>query len=307
MMLGVVLIAALSAAPQEAPSDGDAAKAKAAFEAGKKLYKAAKYAEAVAKFDEAYQARPHPAIFFNIAKCHEQLGDVPKALRSYRDYLRLLPQAEDKVAVQDSIANLERKLREKGVQQVLIFAEPAAAKIEVDGKGLGPSPASVELSQGQHALTVWADGFTKVERSFTVNLAKASELTVTLEPKAAATPDVPAKKADAPVAQGPTLTPKEQPAQGPTAPDVKAAPPKKGRVVTWIAGGTAVAAVGAGVVLGVLANGAAQNLKSTEHTRAEATALQQQAQGMAMGANIAYGVAGAAAVAAVVLFFVEGN
>ncbi len=307
MMLGVVLIAALSAGPQEAASEADAAQAKAAFEAGKKLYKQAKYAEAVVKFDEAYKARPHPAIFFNIAKCHEQLGDVAKALRNYRDYLRLLPQAEDKVAVQDSVANLERKLREKGVQQVLIFAEPASAKIEVDGKGVGVSPASVELAAGQHALTVSADGFTTVERSFTVSLAKSSELTVALTPKAEQTPSIPVSpKKDAPVAsKDPSLTPADS--QKPSTPDLKTPAPKKGRVVTWIAGGTALAALGAGIGLGVAANGAAQSLKSTERSRADATALQQQAQGMATGANIAYGVAGAAAIAAVVLFFVEGN
>ena len=81
--------------------------------------------------------------------------------------------------------------------------------------------------------------------------------------------------------------------------------PKKGRLWTYVAGGVAVASVGAAVGLGVGANGNAAELRRTEHTQVEAQNLYNSANGMALGANVAYGVAGVAAVTAVILFFVE--
>ena len=140
--------------------------AKKFFQWAQRLYKQAQYAEAIAKFEEAYRVKPHPVIFYNIGRCYEQLGEIPKALRNYRDYLRLVPEAADRETVTDAIANLERRLKEKGVQQLMLFADPAEARIEVDGKEIGSSPATVELVPGNHRVAVRAKGFEPVERSF---------------------------------------------------------------------------------------------------------------------------------------------
>jgi hypothetical protein len=84
------------------------------------------------------------------------------------------------------------------------------------------------------------------------------------------------------------------------------APAKKGRVFTWVAGGVAVAAAGLGAGLGVAASGTASSIRDgTVRSGPENQQLGQSAQGLATGANVSYAVAGAAAVAAVVLFFVE--
>src|SRR5262249_21737912 len=136
--------------------------------------------------EDAYKLRPHPVIFFNIGKCYEQLNDPAKAMRAYRDYLRLLPEATDRQRVKDSIANLERKLREKGVQQLMVFVEPATAAVEIDGKPLGLMPATIELVAGDHKVVAVADGFEKLERTLTTSLAHAEEVTLTLLPKSAA-------------------------------------------------------------------------------------------------------------------------
>jgi hypothetical protein len=85
---------------------------------------------------------------------------------------------------------------------------------------------------------------------------------------------------------------------------------KKGRVWTYVAGGVAVAGLGAGIALGVVANGTAASLtrsSTPQPDRAHADALVASARGQALGADISYGVAGAAAVVAVVLFFVEAH
>ncbi len=311
---------AVSAAPPPAAKAPDPAKAKELFNAGKKLYDLGKYGEAVVKFEEAYQARPHPVIFFNIGKCYELMGEsgkgeTGKALRAYRDYLRALPDASDKVAVGDSIANLERKLKDRGLQQVLVFADPATAKIEIDGKELGLSPASTELAPGPHKLVARADGYTTVERSFTMSAVRSQEVTVNLAPASSGTPAV----ADAPKKDDGLKQPTTTSVAEPMPPPVSNAPPesivarpapaKSGgkRVFTWVAAGGAVVAGGVGAGLGVMAGGASSELRGSIHTREQADQLVGKANSMSLGANVAYGVAGAAAITAVVLFFVEGR
>lgn len=295
-------LVSLGAAPAAAD---DATRAKDIFKVAQKLYKEARYADAIAKFEEAYVLKPSPVIIYNIGKCHEQLGDVPKAMRSYRDYLRLAPDAKDKDTVGDAIANLERRLKEKGLQQLLVFADPPAALIEVDGKVLGNSPASIELTAGNHTLKVKADGYETTERSFVMQTARATEMTINLRKVEASTPPLDAPKKDEP--KPVALTPSTSTATTGSTEVTKTAEPAKkgGRVWTWVAGGLAVASAGAGVGLGVAAQGTAAKVPMAPIGQAPAQA--QQAQGLAMGANVAYGVAGAAAVTAVILFFVEGR
>lgn len=304
-MISALVIALLLSAPKPAPAPAAAdavevKKAKALFQAAQKLYKQGKYADAIAKFEDAYAVRPHPVIFFNIGKCWEQLNDTARALRAFRDYLRLAPDAKDKQSVSDAVANLERRLREKGLQQLIVFADPPTARISVDGKDLGPSPASVELVAGSHDLSVAADGFEKVERSFNHQINRVSEMSISLQP--AATPPI---ASDAPKTE---LKKSVEPDNVPPEPPLVATSPtetKKGRVWTYVAGGVAVASLGAAIGLGVGANGNSAELLAREHPQAEAQKLHDTANGMGMGANIAYGVAGVAAVTAVILFFVE--
>lgn len=301
--VGALCVALFVSAPAD-PSQ----KAKEAFQSAQKLYKEARYAEAIAKFEEAYALKPSPVLFYNIGRCHEQLGDVPKALRSYRDYLRLAPDAKDRDTVNDAIANLERRLKERGVQQLMVFADPASAVIEVDGKALGNSPATVELTAGNHTLAVRAPGFEPVERAFVMQTSRATEMTINLRPVGSAVepPPPPPPLVDVPKKDEPVvLTPKSSAGEAGVGAAATAAPAKKGRLWTWVAGGVAVASVGAGVGLGVAAQGTAARVPEAPIGQAPMQA--QSAQGLATGANVAYGVAGAAAIAAVVLFFVEGR
>lgn len=309
-MLALFIALSLTAAPAKSkpkpkPEPAPAAatdpttKARQLFTRGQTLYGQARYSDAIAAFEEAYVLKPHPVILFNVGKCWEQLGETAKALRSYRDYLRLLPDATDKDTVSDAIANLERRLKEKGVQQLMVFAEPADAKIEVDGKPLGSSPASVELTAGNHMLTVKKDGFEPVERAFVMSTQRATEMTITLRPVT--------EKKEEPVAtaSAPAAAVETKPVETVTAQPE----PRRGRVFTWVAAGLAVVGVGSGATFGYLSSSAARQLGTVDdmRTRMQADLLSSQASSYALIANISWGVAGAAAVVAVLLFFLEGR
>lgn len=275
-------------------------RARQAFGAAQKLYQASRFAEALQRFEEAQALKPHPVIIFNIARCHELLGNFAQALEAYREYLRLSPGATDRAAVRASIAKLEKKVV---TQTLIVNAEPAGARVTVDGKPAGVAPATIEVSAGEHTLEVSAEGYEALERQVSVAPGRTVELEVALKASAppAVSADVPRQEKE------PVLTP-SPPAPEPivTAP---VEPPRRGRTFTWIAGGTALAAGAVAAGLGVGASVNASELKSGDGTRTsmEAGQLATSAQGMATGANVAWGVAGAAALTAVVLFFVEGK
>ena len=96
-------------APTEvgSPAAESTAQAKAQFREGSALYRQGRYREAIAAFETAYRLRPHGVIHFNLAQCHERLGELTAAIASYREYLRALPQAEDRALVQAAVARLE--------------------------------------------------------------------------------------------------------------------------------------------------------------------------------------------------------
>ncbi len=307
--LALFLLAGLPAFAQApaAPATAEAtAKAKELFSAAQKLYKAGRFAEAIVRFEEARAAKPHPIIYFNIARCHEQLGETGKALRAYRDYLRLSPGATDRDTVKESMAVLERRLKDTGVQQVLIFAEPESARVSIDGKEVGLAPASAELIAGAHKLVVTAEGFEPLERSFTVELTRFSEQTVSLQPlksKPVAAVDAPTQ-----TAVEPTVVSNGTASVDAAVKKIDLVPaPKKQRVFTWVAAGTAVAAAGVGVGLGVASANASASLRNASAPLDGQTAqrLANDSVSLSTGANVTYALAGAALVTAVVLFFVE--
>lgn len=304
---------ALGAGPAEA---ADTKKAKELFGAAQKLYKQGRFAEAIENFEAAYQAKPHPLIYFNVGRCYEELGKTGSALKAYKSYLRLSPEAKDRNQVADTIANLERKLRDQGLQQLTVVVDPPAAQIEVDGQPAGPSPATVELTVGNHRVVLTAEGYEKIDRTIAMTPGLASELNIAMVKSS----ELRAPAADAPVAERPKPEPTTGAIEpGPSFTEISTEPamvsvPRE-RLWTYVVGGIAVASLGTAIGLGV------GSLKEAEAFRAgydngqpwpaegpihdEGQAHFDAAGRLSTGSNIAYGVAGATAIAAVVLFFVE--
>ena len=70
-------------APSDIKSDPNFERAVAAYQRGTELYAEAKFEEALAAFQEAATLYASPDFQFNIAKCHERLGNFEEAIRSY--------------------------------------------------------------------------------------------------------------------------------------------------------------------------------------------------------------------------------
>jgi tetratricopeptide (TPR) repeat protein len=306
-LLATALATSASAAPTPAAAPAPASaeeasrlkQARELFTSALALYKQGRFAEALTKFEATWVLRPHPSIQFNLGKCFEELGDSSKALRAYREYLRLAPEASDRDVVAESIARLERSLRAKGLQQLSVSSEPAGAHVTVDGADLGPSPATATLPVGVHRVVVSAEGFAPYEKAVLLQLLEAASLEVKLEPARPV--------ADAPVLAAPPVLQPVVTQPEPTGLAATVEPQPKTRVWTWVAGGVAVAAAGvAGGLLGGSYASAGQLAQpNPARTPAEANRLYDGGKAMGVGSQVAWGVAGAAAVTAIILFIAQ--
>jgi hypothetical protein len=78
---------------------------------------------------------------------------------------------------------------EKGLQQLMVYVEPAGAHVTVDGNDLGMAPASVELSPGNHKVVASMEGFDNIERSFVMPYDRSMDLSLALRVHEEKAPD----------------------------------------------------------------------------------------------------------------------
>jgi hypothetical protein len=317
-LLAAILLAGPGAAAEDAAPD--VAAARAHFRRAADLYAKGSYRDAIAEFEAAYRARPHGAIHFNVAQCREKLGELPQALRSYHDYLREVPQAEDRAAVVAAMRRIDDRLAASGVQALLVSSEPPGAEVRVDGRPRGKTPFVIALPPGGYGLALERPGFAPAVRQVSVTLDGHAVVEVQLEP---ASPAVAAAAPAPGPSPGPTgadatagggagapRPPADLSAPAPSPIAAPSPPPavrEHRRVWTWVAAGAAIVAAGAGAYFGNVARQKSDDLTGSVHDSATATALAQDARSASRTANVLYGVAAGAAAAGATLFVVEGR
>jgi tetratricopeptide (TPR) repeat protein len=93
----------------EPPADEEAARARGRkyFKKADKLFNLSRFDEALEEYQRAYQEFPAPEILFNIGQCHRNLGNYDEAIFSFRKYLKLKPDADNREATESYISELE--------------------------------------------------------------------------------------------------------------------------------------------------------------------------------------------------------
>jgi tetratricopeptide (TPR) repeat protein len=97
--------------PQVARTVSPEAAAKAHYGRGTSYYNLGRYGEALAEYEAAYLAVQDPPFLFNIAQCQRKMGKDQEALAAYRSYLRVAPNAPNRLEVQKRVAELEKETR----------------------------------------------------------------------------------------------------------------------------------------------------------------------------------------------------
>jgi tetratricopeptide (TPR) repeat protein len=97
--------------PVPASGQGDdMALAREAYSRGQSLFDAEEYEAALAAFGESLDAFPHSRTIFNIALCHEKLGDVAAAVAMYQRYVDWPAEVPNRDEVRAKVAELKRLL-----------------------------------------------------------------------------------------------------------------------------------------------------------------------------------------------------
>ncbi len=99
-----MLVAPLAVSPALAGPIDDA---REHYQRGNQLYQSGDYRGAIREFAEADRLAPSPILGFNIALCHDRMGNADEAIRRYREYLKAVPKADNRAAVEASIERLE--------------------------------------------------------------------------------------------------------------------------------------------------------------------------------------------------------
>jgi hypothetical protein len=290
----LVWLAQAAPAPSAPAVAPDAkAQAKALLSEGSALYRAGNYAGALEKFEAAYAAFPSSKLWFNIGQANRDLGRPVEAMQAFEKFLARGTEAPaDTIAdARSSINALQAKLG-----QVRIDCEVTGAMLSMDGKELGPAPLPnpAWATPGRHQITATHESGPLTIESANVVIGEITTVTVTRAKPVA--PPPPALDT-LPV---PVMT--EAPTQGWWL----------GRKWTWVAAGGAVVAGGVGATVGILAKRRFDDLKgscgSGSPTRpgCDENDISNLRTRMTT-ANVLFGVAGAAAATAAVLFFVEDS
>jgi len=166
MVVGLVLAVAFRASAQESTDGGtetgtpsSAELARARFEEGVRLFRAGDFAGAVEQFRASFDARPNPAIRYNIGVCQYNLGRLVDARRELALYLGQMDPAliteERRWEVEMTLAELDSRLALLDLR-----VHDAGASVTVDGVDVGATPlaAPVPVLPGEHDLRVILDG-----------------------------------------------------------------------------------------------------------------------------------------------------
>lgn len=117
--LALVLLLVMPALAQAAgggPGDAET-RARQYFAEGTVAYDLGEFQKALQAYGEAYRLAPKPALLFNVAQCHRQLGQHERAAFFYRRYLFLAGQdAPNAGLARELLAEVEARAARKGTR-----------------------------------------------------------------------------------------------------------------------------------------------------------------------------------------------
>lgn len=158
LLFGFGLATGLGLSTRTAAADSAATRtAKRHFERGEKLYALAKFSDALDEYQKAFDARPIPELLFNIGQCYRNLGDYESAIFSYRKYLTLAPEAENRPQVEQLIADLQAKIDQNDTRRLGLQPAPAPVPAPAPPQPTQPTqPAATPVRDAGHPIyTRW--------------------------------------------------------------------------------------------------------------------------------------------------------
>lgn len=281
--MSLALAALLSGAPVFRPGPPESARFRDAYGLALRHYRDLDLGAAVANFRSADRLHATPEVAYDLAKCHERLGDVAFATYYYRLYLRRAPEASDALEVAGWVGRALAAAENEGKGYLELDAR-LASSLEVAGLRFPDGPVALFLLPGEYEVS---GDFGGERRRMSTQVKAGRASSHAFEPVPA--PLVPTERAlsEALIARG-----EDRPRD-----------PLPLRVGGGVVAGAGLAAVAAGVALSLLASQDAALLRAGSGlTAAQTLALADQGASRATAAGAALGAGGAAVVGGLLLF-----
>lgn len=164
-LLVVVWVGLLGLTPDIARAQSP--EARAHFARGLELYDEGRLVEALAEFEEAYRIAPTPALLFNLAQLHADLGHAVEATDAYEGFLRDAGPSDAELRGDAERALAVQRAR---IGRLSVEVSVAGARVFLDDAELGTSPLAepVRVSAGEHVVMAQIAGFETQRHRFRI-------------------------------------------------------------------------------------------------------------------------------------------
>ncbi len=138
---------------------------------------------AESEFRTAFDLFPKsPKLAFNLARVNERLNRPAEAVKWYRSYLKLAPEAADKAEVEQLIVTLEKRI-EREMGQAVVTSQPSGAAVFIGEatESAGQTPLTLKMQPGQYAVRLEKEGFAPTVGTVQIQQGKAGALALKLE------------------------------------------------------------------------------------------------------------------------------
>jgi hypothetical protein len=284
---GVFCVFSWAVVAAEGPAKDSAEKARPAYREAQKALTAGRCDKAVPKLEEGLRLLPVAKAFIQLGDCYAQLGRLDDASATYGRFLATYPEHAAAEGVREKLDKVKAAQRQAQTRKT---APPLPA-----------APATLPAAPATSAPEGATAGAPPTGASARTAEVKAEPTDV--KPAPVGVPPAPKTASETtPAITGLRDLPKEAVASSDPTPPITPGPARSPRIWTWVAGGVAVAAVGAGFAFGQQSKSTGDALRATEHSGAETQKLQADFRSQARTANILLGVGAGLAVLSATLF-----
>lgn len=282
MLTGLLLVLLSNSAPPWMPDAETQERFRLYFEAGEKLYQEGEFGAAIWNFKMAETQRLTPEVAYDLAKCHEKLGDLAFATYYYRVYMRRAVTATDALTVAEKVGTVLAAAEGEGRGQ-LELEVPGATDITIAGRTWPEGPVALFLPPGEYSVEA---KFPSGPKRMVAQVRTGKTTLITFEP-----------------APPPLVEAHGQPLSGEVLSHGAPPPVKPLRVVSYATFAAGVGALALGTVMGIASRVDGDRVLTDKSlTVTEANNLAASANGTGLAANILWPVGGALAAGGVVLF-----
>jgi outer membrane receptor protein involved in Fe transport len=145
LLLCLALLAgALASPPALADARGDAKKH---YRDGMAAIAAGQYERGIEELKQAYTIKPHPDVLYNIARAYVDLGNIPEALRYFRQYVATDP--DDRASVEAVMTRLQAAIAQPAGEKRPAAPQPQGEAQTDSQKLMAQLAAMLAKAQGQ--------------------------------------------------------------------------------------------------------------------------------------------------------------